>query len=39
MKTAIESGMGFTINPMKCTVMEFYSYIKELERQSRKAIT
>lgn len=36
MKSIIQKGLGFTINPMTYTVGEFYADIKLLEQQAKQ---
>lgn len=35
-KAGVESSLGFHIDPKKCTVVEFYSYIKTLKKKNAK---
>lgn len=35
-KAGVESSLGFHIDPKKCTVVEFYSYIKTLKKKNVK---
>lgn len=35
-KAGVESSLGFHIDPKKCTVVEFYSYIKALKKKNVK---
>lgn len=35
-KAAIESNLGFHIDPKKCTVVEFYSYLKNIKKKNVK---
>lgn len=37
-KAAIESNLGFHIDPKKCTVVEFYSYLKNIKKKNVKTI-
>lgn len=37
MKAAIESNLGFHIDPKKCTVIEFYSYLKNIKKKNAKS--
>lgn len=39
MKACVVKGMGVTIDPMRTTVSEFYSYVKLLEKQNKAANT
>jgi hypothetical protein len=36
LKVYIEKGMGIRINPIECSVKEFYSYAKLLEKESKR---
>ena len=38
-KSYIEKGMGFAINPFRCSVSEFYGYVKILSRQNKRTAT
>jgi len=36
-KAGVESNLGFHIDPKKCTVVEFYSYLKTIKKKNVKA--
>lgn len=36
LKTHIEKTIGIKINPMECTVTEFYGYVKYIEKESKR---
>ena len=36
-KAYVEKGMGIRINPMECSVKEFYGYVKYLQKESKRA--